>query len=291
MKFDKNLAAVHAYLCADGYVIRNPPTQIHKYYRIGFRNTNLILLKDFQDKFEKSFSIKPRLLKGERCELGSRELYELLTKEFGSFYSWHWKMPNLSLENSKIWLRAYFDCEGWVTVEKRKNRNIGLDCVNKQGIKQARKALKIIGINSKLKFRDKKKIYRLYIFGKENIIKFKQEIGFLHPSKKEKLDNAINDYMDYIWHFPEDNIECKNFIFKLLKEKIRIKKPYYIRIICKEKVNLKKLKEFLKEFYDVESILYKSINGLGTIYYELNINKKEEVQKLIKEDFIHNILK
>src|SRR3990172_3112733 len=114
MKIDENLAAIHAYLCADGYVTRNPPTQKNKYYRIALRNTNLILLRDFQNKFEKIFSIRPHIREDGRCEIGSREIYEKLTKQFGSFYSWEWKMPELSEKLSKIWLRAYFDCEGWV---------------------------------------------------------------------------------------------------------------------------------------------------------------------------------
>jgi hypothetical protein len=291
MDFDENLAAVHAYLCADGYVIKNPPTQKQKYYKIGFRNTNLILLKDFQDKFEKVFGIKPHLAIGERCALGSKEIYELLTKEFGSFYSWHWKMPDLSIELSKIWLRAYFDCEGWITIETRQNRNIGVDCVNKIGLKQVKKALSDLGINSKLNFRNKQKIYRIYIFGKENIIKFKQEIGFLHPKKSEKLDNAIKDYVDYFWHFPENARECKKFIHNLLKEKIRIKKPHYLRIISKEEINLQKLKGLLKKFYDINCLVNKLINGFGTIYYELDINRKDEVKKLIRRGFIHDIFK
>jgi len=29
---------LHAYLCADGYVIRNPKTQKHNYYYVGLRN-------------------------------------------------------------------------------------------------------------------------------------------------------------------------------------------------------------------------------------------------------------
>ena len=114
MKIDENLAAVHAYLCADGYVIKNPKTQKRKYYKIGFRNTNLILLKDFQERFEKVFGVKPCLYEGQRCQKGSREIYELLIKRFGSFYSWEWKMPKLNNKLAKAWLRAYFDCEGWV---------------------------------------------------------------------------------------------------------------------------------------------------------------------------------
>lgn len=68
MKFDENLAVVHAYLCADGYVLKNAEEK--KRYVMGFRNTNLILLKDFQNKFEKVFGIKPHLDEGQRCRIG-----------------------------------------------------------------------------------------------------------------------------------------------------------------------------------------------------------------------------
>ena len=81
MKFDDNLAIVHAYLCADGYVIKNPPTQKNKYYYIGFRNTNQKLLKDFQKRFKKYFKVKPRLIKGERCIVQNKETYENLVKK------------------------------------------------------------------------------------------------------------------------------------------------------------------------------------------------------------------
>lgn len=75
-----------------------------------------------------------------------------------------------------------------------------------------------------------------------------------------------------------------------MKEKIRIKKPRYLRIISKEEINLQKLKALLKNFYDIDYIVYKSISGIGTVYYKLNINKKEQVKKLIRLDFIPNIL-
>jgi len=37
--------------------------------------------------------------------------------------------------------------------------------------------------------------------------------------------------------------------------------------------------------------VYKRINGMGTVYYELNINKKQDVQRLINIGAIPNILK
>jgi hypothetical protein len=291
MKLDENLAAIHAYLCADGYVIKNPITQRHKYFHIGFRNTNLILLQNFQKRFEKYFKTKPHLIEGQRCRIGSKELYEKLTKEFGSFYSWKWRMPKLNDKLSKIWLRAYFDCESWVTCKKHQNRCIGVDCVNEKGINQIKEALDILGIKTILKKRNTRNIFSLKIYGKENLIKFKEKIGFLHPNKKERLNQALNDFVIYKWKFPKDEKECKQFIKNILIEKIRIKKPHYIRIFSKEEINLINLSRFLKKFYGVKCIVSKRINGIGTIYYELNINRKEEIQKLINSRLIKDILK
>ena len=288
MKFDENLAAIHAYLCADGYVTTSKK---YKYYRAGLRNTNLILLKDFQKKFEKVFDSKPTIRKDGRCEKCSKQIYELLTKEFGSFYSWEWKMPELNKELSRLWLRAYFDCEGWVFCKKHQNRHIGADCVNETGINQVEKALNNLGIKTIRKYNKKRGLHRILIYGKENLDMFSKQIGFLHSEKANKLKEALNDFVVYEWKFPKNKKECKEFILNLLKEKIRIKKPSYARIISKEERNIKKLKEYLILFYKVNSLAYKSKNGLGTIYYELNINKKEDVQKLIDLGVIPNLFK
>jgi hypothetical protein len=44
MKFDTNLSSIHGYLCGDGYVIKNPKTQKHKYYHIGYKHS--LIVKD-----------------------------------------------------------------------------------------------------------------------------------------------------------------------------------------------------------------------------------------------------
>jgi len=291
MKMDENLAAVHAYLCADGYVIKNPPTQRHNYYHIGLRGTNLTLLKDFQNKFEKVFGIKPHLIEGQRCRIGSKNIYEQLTKEFGSFYSWEWGMPKLRDNLLGIWLRAYFDCEGWVFCKSRQNRHIGVDCVNKTGLDQVEEALNKLGIATIRKFNKKRNIHRLIIYGKENIIRFRDKIGFLHPEKEIKLDKSIEDFMVYEWNFPENNQKIVEFLRQLFIDRARIRKAGYVYFISKERSNLKRLQDLLKKRYQIYSLFYQHINGIGTIYYELDINRKSEVKKLIDLGLIPNIFK
>ncbi|MDO8553837.1 MAG: hypothetical protein Q7S22_03455 [Candidatus Micrarchaeota archaeon] len=111
MKFNEDLAAIHAYLCADGYVIKNPPSQKHKYYYIGLRNTNSVLLKDFQKRFFRFFGVSPIITKDGRAKLQNKRIYEILTKDY-AYYSANWDFPKLKKALLKFWLRAYFDCDG-----------------------------------------------------------------------------------------------------------------------------------------------------------------------------------
>ena len=288
MKSDENLAAIHAYLCADGYVIKSKNPK-YKYFHIGFRNTNLILLRDFQEKFEKVFGIKPYLIEGQRCRIGSKEIYEKLTNGFGSFYSWEWKMLRLNKELLKVWLRAYFDCESWVTCKSHQNRQIGIDCVNKKGINQIKQALDKFNIKSFVKKRNTRNIFSLKIYGKENLIRFQKEIYFLHPDKKEKLKKAIEDFVEYDWKYPDRENDLENFIKEILKLKAKIKKDNgVIRIISKLESNLTRLQKELNRLFGVESKVNKRINGIGTIYFELNVNKQNQVKLFIDNNLINN---
>jgi len=288
MRMDENLAVVHAYLCADGYVVKNPKTQKQKYYVIGFRNTTLVLLKDFQEKFEKVFGIKPHLIEGQRCRIGNKKIYELLTKEFGSFYSWEWRMPKLNNKLSKIWLRAYFDCEGWVTCKSHQNRMIGADCVNEIGIMQIKRKLGRLRIKAKIKKRNTRNIFSMFIFGRENLIKFQEKIGFLHPSKKEKLNKVLNDFVDYDWKYPKDEKQLILFVKELIKLRAKIKKPEgIIRIISKLEDNLLRLQKELNRLFNVDCRVNKRINGIGTIYFELNVNKQQQVKYLIDKNLLN----
>jgi hypothetical protein len=141
MKFNEDLAVIHAYLCADGYVIKNPPTQTHKYYKIGLRNTCIALLKDFKKRCDREFGINAIIYRNERCSFGSKEVYHRLTESF-SYYSYEWELPHLPRNLLKLWLRAFFDCEGWVFVKERQNRQIGAESVNHKGLQHIQESLR-----------------------------------------------------------------------------------------------------------------------------------------------------
>jgi intein/homing endonuclease len=282
LKFDQNLSAIHAYLCADGYVIKNLVTQKHKYYYIGFRNTNIVLLKDFQNRFYTVFGVRPIIAKDGRCKIQNKHIFYLLTKEF-CYYSDRWSMPNLSKTNLRYWLRAFFDCEAWVTIEKCKNRNIGLDSINRRGILQIQSSLRNFGISSKVKFIKNRGLYRLHIYGKCNLTKFNREICFLHPNKKVKLIEAIDSYSNYLWDFPDKSEDLKRFIADFIRKRTKIDKSYRVRICSKHRINLVLLSRHLKQIFGIDSKIYgPTLNGLGTTFFELAIHKKLEVLKLRK---------
>lgn len=279
MKFNEDLATIHAYLCADGYVIKNPPTQKHKYYKIGLRNTCRTLLEDFKKRCDNEFCVNAIIYRNERCSFGSKEVYRRLTESF-SYYSYEWSLPKLPKNLLSLWLRAFFDCEGWVFVEERQNRQIGADSVNHKGLRHIHEALKMFGISSKLKKRSKRNLSRLMIYGKENIEKFQTHIGFLHPKKNEKLKCAIASYVDYGWQFPEAKIALRTFTMALLKRKAKVKKSGLIGVYSIMKGNLTKLSAALEELFRIESKVYGPwVNGYGTPYYELVVQKKSEIIK------------
>ncbi len=272
MKFDKNLAAIHGYLCGDGYVITNPATQKHKYYYIGLRNTNLVLLKDFQQWFKNYFGIEPRIVEG-RSIIQNKDIYYELTKGF-SYYSYQWEIPKLSKQNLRAWLRAFFDCEGWVENQPAKSRLIGLECVNERGIFQIKEALLKLGIASQIKKKKGRTILRLTICGKDNLVKFQTMINFLHPEKKHKLIDAVNSYQNYFWEIPGSKEELLAFIKSKGRYQVSRKE---IRLLSIKKENVFNLAKALKKRAIFCVVLGPWKSSSGSQYYCLKI----------KEEYIH----
>src|SRR3989344_5987715 len=232
MKFDKNLAAIHGYLCSDGYVIKNPESQKHKYYYIGLRNTNEVLLRDFQQKFEAVFGIKPIITNEGRCKAQNKSIYELLTKDF-SYYSYEWELPKLNKDQLKYWLRAFFDCEGWVEYQPEIYRRlIRAESCNEKGILSVQGALRKFNINSYIKKRNYRTIWRLTICDRKSVLEFQKNVGFLHPEKNAKLAKGIASYKNFDWVIPSDKEGLLSFVNlngKMIKYRNQIRFSSIIR--------------------------------------------------------------
>lgn len=274
MKFNKSLAAIHGYLCADGYVCTNLPHQKHKYYSIGLRNTRYTLLKDFHDKFYEVFKVKPRLIRGQRCHIYSKGLYYRLM-ENGPYHSNNWSLPILSKDNLRYWLRAFYDCESWVIADKRKTRSVCLESINKEQLPKIQEALAKFKINSKIYERKNRTTSMLTIPDRKSLENYQKYIGFLHPKKIAKLKKCINSFIDYSWNISEENA------LKIFKEKAKTKKPYSVRVNSIKKENLEKLANTLKDAFKIDSKIYQNKNKAGCLYYSLIVQKKDHVKRLI----------
>ena len=173
-------------------------------------------------------------------------------------------------------------------MRKGQDRRISAESINHNSLLKLKNALLVkFNINSSISVRKNRKTSVLNIFGKENLVKFEEKIGFLHPQKKRKLQKAINSFIDYNWSFPCKSLEKKDFLKKMVKEKGKVKKPYIIRICSIVKKNLEVLSEILLNFYNIESKIYKLKNGQGNTYFVLRVQKKESVRKLIEMGFLN----
>ncbi len=271
LKFDNDLASLHAYLSGDGYVIKNPKHQKHKYYYIALRNTNQVLLKDFQTKFMNYFHIKPIITSDGRCKKQSKSIFQQLTKKY-SYYSHEWILPSLRKNNLRQWLRSFFDCEAWVEYQIAKSRSIRLDSVNRSGLYSIKNALSLFSITSTI-HPTIKGLHRLNICGLDDLQKYHHTIGFLHPEKKRRLVQVLHSYKSYNWIIPQDKISLSKFINE--KGKIR-KSRNETRFFSINKRNLILLKNMLNKRHTPSFLYGPWKNNTGSLYYVLIIRNAQK---------------
>ena len=120
-------------------------------------------------------------------------------------------------------------------------------------------------------------MFTLIIYSKDSLIRFQKNINYIHQKKKKKLQKAISSYVNYNWNI-------KNFE-QLFKEKVRIRREYMLRIISNLEENSVKIRKCLNK-YGIYSKVYKNRNGLDTIYYSLEIQRKEDVRKVLNKNLL-----
>jgi len=200
------LARIIAHLMGDGCVTK-------RYFT--FTNKNKFLLDSYERDIKKLFKdihiIKGKYNSGTSLlQVQNKPILLFLKSLIKSFKSHDLEVPNFidSIKLKSEFIRALYDDEGCVALRpfrrtKEIKRNLNLSSNSLKFLQQIQsifkkdfniKTNKILEYNKKIQ----NKIYTNYVMsitGKENFVKFREKIGFSHPTKKQMLDLMIASYI------------------------------------------------------------------------------------------------
>jgi hypothetical protein len=110
-------------------------------------------------------------------------------------------------------INAVLACEGFLIYQKppRSNRSIGIEMTSRLYLEGIMDLLKKANIISYLTYREKRGVYSLQIYGKENLLKIKQHISFVQPTKKQRFEKMLQ-YKELLGE------EAENLTISILKE-------------------------------------------------------------------------
>ncbi len=197
-KFLIERARLIGFLMGDGCL--NSPVKSSKkiqHHDIRFYPDDFNMAKIFVEDFKKLYLKKPTIKELKNyyaVTVSSKPAWQHL-RSLGEFSSLQWEFPKtLFSKKEKIeWLKAIFDCEGYVY---KKRSRISFQSISKKGVESIKIILEELSISSKIYVYERKNPkwktnYLLFISGKENIIKFRDIIGFNHFKKKIDLNNIV----------------------------------------------------------------------------------------------------
>lgn len=155
---------------------------------IEFSNKNLTIQKHFHNLMCKVFNYETNFTKNGSLKILRKQVIKNL-KLYMKFGSHNWRVPEVVLKSKDLTIKKMFCrafCDGDGTIETHK-KEIRIDSVNKHGIKQLRKLLSELEVDSK--FYEFSSRFRLVI---KDVKVFKKNIGFLHPEKDQKLRYIVD---------------------------------------------------------------------------------------------------
>ncbi len=234
---NSDLAFLMGAIVADGYVSHKKRAKC-----VGFCNTD----KDFINAFKESFkTVFPscRLHEFERDPVGygkkkfvSLEIHSTYITEFlenlglKKSLSSEKKIPEILFDASKdslsAFIKGFTEGDGSIFVsyyptkenKKRKTIELALISTSERLLRELQIVLLRFGIVSFLRFDKKKKTWRLLIRGYDNLVLFKEQIGFVSSKKQKKLNECTSFNADFTIMSKTDFIP---FLSGYLREKYK----------------------------------------------------------------------
>ncbi|MCR4327825.1 MAG: hypothetical protein NUV46_04575 [Nanoarchaeota archaeon] len=254
--YEKEYKKENDHLCKIlGYHISDGCYELNRGKKTGiqFGNNNELLIKDYKNSIERYFKINPTITKRKKqfsVRVISKKVLEYMTKldkellEKGDKKKIPEEVMQFPKENIKYLLRALYDGDGSVSMQKRNGCRISFVSQSKKLEEQMSDLLLRFEIQSSI-FKDRYSgVWRLDISGQENLKKFLNEISFLSQHKKQRLKDYCELKKSY--KTVTDIIpNCTNKINEIFKKlKISTKKEIGHQIdlgVEKQRVFLQKL--------------------------------------------------
>ena len=197
---NEELARVTGHLLCDGGIHIN---EKEGKLRIFYVNNNSKLLHSFREDVKSIFPgvkiyYRKREDRGDELWLPTT-IGSILFSLFDMYNCKFRRVPkfifNAKYNEKCAFLQAVFDDEGTISVEKY---NIVLSVHNKELLTDFRNILQHIGINSsQIKLivpKNRSRMYRFSIYGKNNILKFNELVSSSHSLKLKKLKLLVSKY-------------------------------------------------------------------------------------------------
>ncbi len=215
-RLNKELSFILGSFISEGFISQ---------HKIEFCNTDIVWIDEFEKSWSKIFP-DSKLHKFEkmpssygrknyyRLECHSRHTLEFLRNiGLDSVKSSDKQIPELILQSPeqivKQFLRAYFEGDGSISHAQKMTE---LSCCSKSEkiINILQILLLRFGIDSAKRFDKYKDIWKLYLRGNRNLLRFYKEVGFISARKNKKLEliilaskkeSTIKDYVPFISDF------------------------------------------------------------------------------------------
>lgn len=199
------IARIHAHICGDGCVsrvrdwysekqlARHPRRQAYSWsWCIYYTNTCVELIEEFRKDvliaFNRRGSFNP---KQHTIKISAvKWIVDALDLANKNSHTWHIpsEIMNAPVRISASWIRAFFDDESTVAVEKKMIR---AKSVNLRGLHQVKELLHAFGISAKITGPNCDGTWYINLYRKD-ILPYLQSIGFTHPEKTRKLKEIMS---------------------------------------------------------------------------------------------------